>query len=79
MTTNKHQAKAVTEHISWDCKCKFNSTTCNSNQKWKNKTCQCEFKKCERDYHWHPSICICENRKYLKSIAELQWLIVIRL
>ena len=39
MITNKDEAKAMTEHISCDCKCKFNSTTCNSNQKWNNKTC----------------------------------------
>ena len=32
MITNKNEAKAMTEHISCDCKCKFNSTTCNSNQ-----------------------------------------------
>ena len=44
MITNKNEAKAMTEHISCDCKCKFNSTTCNSNQKWNNKTCQCECK-----------------------------------
>ena len=31
--------------ISGYCKCKFNSTTCNSNQKWNNKTCQYECKK----------------------------------
>ena len=50
MITNKDEAKAMTEHISCDYKCKFNSTTCNSNQKWNNKTCQCEcknFPKCE--------------------------------
>ena len=39
MITNKDEAKAMTEHISCDCKCKFNSTTCNSKQKWNNKTC----------------------------------------
>ena len=44
MITNKNEAKAMTEHISCDCKCKFNSTTCNSNQKWNNKTCQWECK-----------------------------------
>ena len=44
MITNKNEAKAMTEHISCDCKCKFNSTTCNSNQKWNNKTFQCECK-----------------------------------
>ena len=39
MITNKDEAKAMTEHISCDCKCKFNSATCNSNKKWNNKTC----------------------------------------
>ena len=34
----------MTEHISCDCKCKFNSATFNSKQKWNNKTCQCECK-----------------------------------
>ena len=29
MIKNKNEAKAMTEHISCDCKCKFNSTTCN--------------------------------------------------
>ena len=29
MITNKGEAKPMTEHISCDCKCKFNSTTCN--------------------------------------------------
>ena len=44
MITNKDEAKAMTEHILCDCKCKFKSTICNSNQKWNNKTCQCECK-----------------------------------
>ena len=63
----------MTEHISCDCKCKFNSITCNSNQNWSNKTCQYECKiypKCKKDYSRNPSTCICENSKYLKSIAD---------
>ena len=63
----------MTEHISWDCKCKFNSAICNSNRKWNNKACQCEcknYRKCKRDYSWNPSTCIFENSKYLKSIAD---------
>ena len=44
MKTNKDEAKTMTEHFSCDCKCKFNSTTCSSNQKWNNKSCQCECK-----------------------------------
>ena len=53
MITNKDEAKAMTEHISCHCKCKFNSIICNSKQKWNDKTCQCEcksFAKGERDY-----------------------------
>ena len=62
MITNKNEAKAMTEHISCDCKCKFNGTVCNSNQKWNNETCQCKYKKhltCKKDYSWTPSTCIC--------------------
>ena len=48
----KNKAKAMTEHISCDCKCKFNGTTCNLNQKCNNKTCQCErknYRTCKKD------------------------------
>ena len=38
MITNEDEAKTMTRHISCDCKCKFNSATCNSHQKWNNKT-----------------------------------------
>ena len=27
----------MTEHVSCECECKFNSTICNSNQGWNNK------------------------------------------
>ena len=47
MIANKNEAKAITKHISCDRKCKFNNTTCNSNQKWNNKIYQCEHK----NYH----------------------------
>ena len=73
LRVNKNKAKAMVDHILCDCKCKFNSTICNSNLKWNNKTCQCEYKnyrKCKKDYSWNPSTCICENSKYLKSIAD---------
>ena len=70
MITNKNEAKAMTEYISCDWKCKFNSTICNSNQKWNNKTCQCEcknYRTCKKDFSWNSSTCICENSNYLKS------------
>ena len=31
MTTNRNEAKTLVKLISCDCKCEFNSTTCNSN------------------------------------------------
>ena len=80
-----YDAKTIAKHISYDCICKFNSTTWNSNsaQKWTNETCQCECKNCstcKKYYSWNPSICICENSKYLISIADTSvnaWLEII--
>ena len=51
----------------------FNRTTCNSDQKWNNKTCQYKFKKyhkCKEDYSYNPSTCICGNNKYVKCVAN---------
>ena len=36
--TNKNEAKTMTKHFWCEYKYSFNSATCNSNQKWKNKT-----------------------------------------
>ena len=44
MTTKKNGAKSIAKQISCDFKCKFNSNTCNSNQKQNNEICQCEYK-----------------------------------
>ena len=72
MITYKNEAKAITKHISLDSKYKFNSTTFNSNQKWSIEICQREckcYRTWKKDYSWNPSTCICENHKFLKSIA----------
>ena len=68
--TRMYEAKALVKHISCNCKCKFSGTTCNSNQKWNNYTCQFKCKKYltfKKNYSWNPSTCICENNKYLQS------------
>ena len=73
MITRIKEAKTLVKHISCDCKCKFNSTTCNSNQKWNNDKCRCPCKKycpCKKDYRSNPSACICEYSKYLKSVVD---------
>ena len=66
MIANTDEAKTTIERISCDCKYKFNSTKCNSNQKWNNKISQCECKnghKFQNDYRWNPSTCFSENSK----------------
>ena len=68
------ESKTLLKHISCACKCKFNSTACNSNQKWRNKTGQCECKnyyyKCKNYHRWNPATCKYKNRKYLESIID---------
>ena len=44
MIANRNESKTIVKPISWDFKFKFNSTTCNSNKKWNNESCQCECK-----------------------------------
>ena len=39
MIINKNEAKTMAKNIPYDCEWKFNSTACNSNQIWHNKTC----------------------------------------
>ena len=39
MITRINKAKTLVKHISCDCKCKFNSTTYNSNKKLNNGEC----------------------------------------
>ena len=51
MITNKNETKKVVKHTSCYCKCKFNSTTCNSNQIRNNDTCQCDCK----NFGWRAS------------------------
>ena len=41
---DKNESKKSTKYISRDCKCKFNSATCHSNQTWNNETCQSKCK-----------------------------------
>ena len=55
--TNKDEAKEMSEHISCDCKCKFNSATCNSKQNGIIKRVNVNVKnyhKCKKYYTWNP-------------------------
>ena len=59
MITRIYEGETFVKHILHDCKWKFNSTTCDSNQKRNNQTCLCESKDYHtstKDYSWNPSI-----------------------
>ena len=46
-----HKAKTLVKHILCESKCKYCSTTCNSNQKWNKKTCECKhYCKSKKDF-----------------------------
>ena len=44
MVTGIKESKILTKHISCKCKCKFDGSKWNSNQKWNNDKCRCECK-----------------------------------
>ena len=73
MTAGTSESKALTKHISCECKCKLDGTKCNSNQWWNKDKCRCEYKKhhlFEKEYVWNPATGNCENGKYLASIMD---------
>ena len=73
MITGTNESKALTKHISWKCKYRFDGKICNSDQWWNNDKCRCEYKKrhvCEKYYVWNPATRICENGKYFASIID---------
>ena len=73
MIAGINESKTLTNHISCECKCKFNGRKCNSDQWWKNDKCRCQCKNfhlCEKSYVWNPATCNCENGKYLASIMD---------
>ena len=64
MITGINESKILRKHILCKCKCTFDKTKWNSNQKRNNDKCRCEYKKnqiSERDFIWNPTTCSCEN------------------
>lgn len=73
IATKVIERKTLVKHISCNCKCKLDTTTRNSSQKWSNRTCQCvceNYRMCKNDYSWSPGTCTCENGKYVKSTVD---------
>ena len=44
MITGINESKTLTQHLSCECKCKFDETKCNSRQWWNKDKCRCECK-----------------------------------
>ena len=59
MITRMYETKTLVKHIPYNCKCKFNSKTCRSNQKWNNETGQCQFKK----------YCTCKKEAFIRKAS----------
>ena len=73
MIVGINESKILTKHISFEPKCRFDGSKCNSDQQWNNDRRWCESKKhhvCEKDYIWNLATCSCENGKYLASIMD---------
>ena len=74
MITNKNEAKTMVRRISCEIvNTNYSTTTCNSNQKWNNETCQCEcknYRSQKKDYIQSPNDKYKYNDKYLKSIGD---------
>ena len=78
MITGTNESKALTKHLSRECKCRFDGRKCNSDQWWNNDKCWYKCKKhhvCEKDYFGNPAACNCENGKYLPSNMD-DWAII---
>ena len=53
MIAKTNKPRPLIKLISCDCKCKFNSTTCNSNQKMNDDKYKCEcknYRMCKKHY-----------------------------
>ena len=73
MIIGTNEFKTLTEHISCECKYRFDGKKCNSDQWSNNDKCQRECKKrhiCEKHYIWNPSVCNFKNGKYLASVMD---------
>ena len=73
MITEINKLKVLKKHTTRKCKCKFDGTKYNSDQKWNNGKYWCEYKKfyiCEKDYIWNPAAWSCKNNKYLASVID---------
>ena len=73
MTTRINESKTLKNHISCECKCKFERKKSNPDQLWNNDKCRCKCKKhhiSQKDYVWNPATCNSGNEKHLASIID---------
>ena len=80
MIRRKTESNLLTEHISCDCKCRFDTKKCNLNLIWNNDQCRCQCKRplkeylCKKYCICNPNKCACErdihSNNYTINIAN---------
>ena len=48
MITGINESRTLAKHVSFKCECKFDSKTCNPDQKCSTEKCWCKFKNPKR-------------------------------
>ena len=64
-----NETSYVKWHETWKCKCRLDTSVCDSKQRWNKNKCRCESKElidkgvCDKRFTWNPSNCECECDK----------------
>ena len=69
MAISINAAKALTKHISCDCKCKFDGKVVYKIIAISAVESAIRYCLCKKDYIWYPSICDCKIAEYFKNYS----------
>ena len=73
MIARTNESKTLTKHISCECKCSFDGSKCDLDQRWNKNKCLCECKNSkehnvrEKCYIWNPAPYSCKNVKICRK------------
>ena len=69
LMSRNNETRRIKWHETCKCKCRLDTSVCNSKQCWNNDTCRYECKElvdkgiCDKGFIWNSSICECECDK----------------
>ena len=64
-----NETRHIKQHETCKCKCRLDTSVCNSKQRWNNDKCRCECKelidngRCNKGFNWNLSNCECACNK----------------